>query len=104
MNQKEFNIISKELKQKATKIMEGKRPEYTNENEDVLNNFKSTGDKLDISEMKVWATFFEKQTQSIFAHIKNANLKESEPIKSRFADVINYCYLGYALFKERDKK
>ena len=103
MTQKEFNIISKELKQRATKIMEGKRPEYTNEDDDILNNFKSTGERLDVSEMKVWATFFEKQIQSIYAHLKNANLKKSEPIKSRFADVINYCYLGYALFVERDK-
>ena len=46
---------------------------------------------------------FEKQIQSIYAHLKNANLKKSEPIKSRFADIINYCYLGYALFVERDK-
>ena len=42
MTQKEFNIISKELKQRATKIMEGKRPEYTNESLDVLRNFKIT--------------------------------------------------------------
>ena len=104
MTQNEFDQLVIELNEYSFNIMKKKRPEYTNENEDVLNNFKSTGDKLDISEMKVWATFFEKQTQSIFAHIKNANLKESEPIKSRFADVINYCYLGYALFKERDKK
>ena len=53
--------------------------------------------------MKVWATFFDKQIQSVFAHVKNANLQESEPIHSRFADIINYCYLGYALFVERDK-
>lgn len=104
MNQKEFNIISKELKQKATKIMEGKRPEYTNENEDVLNNFKTTANRLDVSELRVWGVFFDKQVQSVLAHLKNANLKKSEPIESRFADIINYCYLGLALFKERDGK
>ncbi len=49
MTQKEFNIISKELKQRATKIMEGKRPEYTNESLDVLRNFKSTAEKLNLS-------------------------------------------------------
>ena len=41
---------------------------------------------------------------SVYAHLKNANLKKSEPIHSRFSDIINYCYLGYALFVERDGK
>ena len=34
----------------------------------------------------------------------NASLKKSEPIDSRFCDVMNYCLLGYALFVERDGK
>ena len=102
MTQKEFNKVVKQLNEYSFDIMANKRPEYTNENEDVLNNFKSTADRLDTSELKVWATFFEKQVHSVYAHLKNANLKKSEPIHSRFADIINYCYLGYALFKERD--
>tara|TARA_B100000519_G_C13952051_1_gene301170 strand:+ start:204 stop:527 length:324 start_codon:yes stop_codon:yes gene_type:complete len=104
MTQKEFNIISKELKQRATKIMEGKRPEYTNESLDVLRNFKSTAEKLNLSPLKVWSVFFDKQIQSIITHTNNASLKKSEPIDSRFCDVINYCLLGYALFVERDGK
>jgi hypothetical protein len=84
--------------------MANKRPEYTNEDADVLNNFKSTAERLGISELKCFGVFFDKQLQSIFSHINNANLKKSEPIHSRFADIINYCYLGYALFVERDGK
>ena len=103
MTQQEFDKLVKDLNNYSFDIMKNKRPEYTNEDDDILNNFKSTGERLDVSEMKVWATFFEKQIQRIYAHLKNANLKKSEPIKSRFADVINYCYLGYALFVERDK-
>ena len=30
------------------------------------------------------------------------NLKKAETIESRFADIINYCHLGLALFKERE--
>ena len=52
MTQKEFNIITKELKQRATNIMEGKRPEYTNESLDVLRNFKSTAEKLKLSPLE----------------------------------------------------
>ena len=104
MTQKQFDKLVDDLNDYSLEIMKNKRPEYTNQDLDVLNNFKSTGKRLDVSELKVWATFFEKQTQSVYAHIKNANLKKSEPIKSRFADIINYCYLGYALFNERDNK
>ena len=63
MTQKEFNIISKELKQKANKIMYSKGPEYTNESLDVLRNFKSTAEKLNLSPLKVWSVFFDKQIQ-----------------------------------------
>jgi len=102
MTQKQFDKLLRTLNNYAEEIRLAKRPEYTNENEDVLTNFKTTADRLNVSEMKVWATFFDKQIQSVFAHVKNANLQESEPIHSRFADIINYCYLGYALFRERN--
>ena len=88
MTQKEFDKIVKQLNDYSFDIMQNKRP----------------AGALQISELRVWAVFFEKHLQSILAHMKNANLKKSEPIHSRFADVINYCYLGYALFVERDGK
>lgn len=104
MTQKEFDKLVKQLNDYCFEIMQNKRPEYTNEDNDVLHNFKSTARRLDISELRVWGVFFEKHLQSIMSHMKNANLKKSEPIHSRFADIINYCYLGYALFVERDGK
>ena len=104
MTQTEFDKLVKQLNDYSFDIMVNKRPEYTNEDMDVLANFKNTADRLNISEMKIWATFMDKHFSSILSHINNANLKKSEPIHSRFADVINYCYLGYALFVERDGK
>tara|TARA_Y100001937_G_C7022272_1_gene286036 strand:+ start:420 stop:746 length:327 start_codon:yes stop_codon:yes gene_type:complete len=104
MTQKEFDKIKTNLSHLSHEIMEGKRPEYTNESLDVLQNFKNTANKLNISPLKVWSVFFDKQLQSIFTHTCNASLKKSETIESRFCDVINYCYLGYALFLERDNE
>jgi|TARA_R100000329_G_scaffold101521_1_gene83701 hypothetical protein len=104
MTEKEFDKLRIQLNEYSFEIMRKKRPEYTNKNKDVLHNFKNTAKKLNISPLKVWAIFFDKQLQSIFTHVDNENLEKSEPIKSRFADVINYCYLGYALFEERKKK
>ena len=101
MTKQEFNKLNKALTFKASEIMKGKGPEYTDSSEDVLDNFISTGKRLGISPLKVWGVFMDKQCNSIFAHINNCALKESEPIDSRFADIINYCHLGMALFRER---
>jgi len=103
MTKQEFNQLSKALTYKAAEIMKGKGPEYTDSSEDVLDNFKSTGERLNLSALKVWGIFMDKQCSSVFAHVNNCGLKESEPIDSRFADIINYCHLGMALFKERNK-
>ena len=102
MTQNEFDKLTKELDTLSKDIMKDKRPEYTNENEDILYNFKSTADRLNISALKCWSIFYDKQLQSIFSHVNNANLKKSESIESRFADVINYSYLGLSLFRERN--
>ena len=82
--------------------MKSKGPEYTQQDKDVLANFKNTGDRLDISPIKVWGSFFDKQISSVYAHANDANLKKAESIESRFADIINYCHLGLAIFKERE--
>ena len=103
MTKKEFDKLSKALTFKADEIMKGKGPEYTDSSDDILDNFKSTGERLNISALKVWGIFMDKQCSSVFAHVNNCSLKESEPIDSRFADIINYCHLGMALFKERKK-
>ena len=103
MTQKEFNGLSKALDLMAKNVMKSKGPEYTQEDKDVLANFKNTAERLNTTELKVWGTFFDKQISNVYAHLNNANLKKAETIESRFADIINYCHLGLALFKERSK-
>ena len=102
MTQKEFKLLSKALDLIAKDTMKSKGPEYTQENKDILANFKNTADRLNTVPLKVWGAFFDKQISSVYAHLNNANLKKAETIESRFADIINYCHLGLALFKERE--
>ena len=99
----EFNKLANELDKLAKDIMNKKGPEYTQQDLDILANFKNTGDRLNTSPLKIWGAFFDKQITSVYAHLNNANLKKAESIESRFADIINYCHLGLALFKERKK-
>ena len=76
MTKKEFDKLSKALNYMATSTMESKGPEYTQENKDVLANFKNTGDRLNMSPIKIWGAYFDKQVSSIYAHANNANLKK----------------------------
>ena len=103
MTQREFTKLSKALDYMAKDTMKSKGPEYTQEDKDILANFKNTASRLNTTELKVWGAFFDKQISSIYAHLNNANLKKAETIESRFAEIINYCHLGLALFKERSK-
>ena len=101
MTQREFTKLSKALDYMAKDTMKSKGPEYTQEDKDILANFKNTASRLNTTELNVWGAFFDKKISSIYAHLNNANLKKAETIESRFADIINYCHLGLALFKER---
>ena len=96
-----FNTIVGTLDAHAIETMEKKGPEYQTGNEDVLNNFKSTADKLGVDPLVIWYAYFDKQCCSIAAHVKDDKLQQAEPMISRFGDVVNYAKLGYALFHER---
>ena len=100
MKQSQYKSIRKELFEMSESIMNKKQPEYTNNNVDILNNFKTTADALKITPIEVWAVFFHKHTQSIMTHAQNNKTKMSEPIESRYADLINYLTLGLAIIKD----
>ena len=102
MNSEKFNILISELDTLAKTTMNHKGPEYTNGSKDILHNFKATAVKAGVDPLTVWYIFFDKQCSSIAAHVKTSGLTKAEPIESRFADIINYAKLGYALFKERE--
>jgi len=81
MTQKEFNLLSKALDFMAKDTMKSKGPEYTQENRDVLANFKNTAERLNTVPLKVWGAYFDKQVSSIYAHLNNANLKKQKLLK-----------------------
>ena len=102
MTQEQFNEVYDTLYNHAMSIREAKQPEYTLESADVLNNFKESARRAGVTPLQVWSIFFDKQLSSIQAHIKNPDLKQAEPLSSRFADLYNYLLLGYCLFQEKN--
>ena len=101
MNKKEFQQIKKSLDAYSKAIMEAKQPEYTNNDDDVLRNFKNVAENLGLESQEVWAVYFYKHIQAILSHAHNPEMIEAEPIQSRYADAINYLYLGYGLYIEK---
>ena len=76
MTQKEFNRLSKALDIMSKEIMKNKGPEYTQQDLDVLANFKNTAERLNTTPLKIWGAFFDKQISSVYAHLNNVNLKK----------------------------
>jgi len=104
MNQKEFQETRNYILEKAQDIMDAKQPEYTNKSIDVLKNFKSTAKSIGIQPMEVWAVFFNKHIQAILSHSGDPNMHQAEPIDSRYADALNYLFLGFAMLVDDANK
>ncbi len=100
MTKNKYKRLRSDLLKLSESIMNEKQPEYTNNNADILNNFKTTAEALKITPIEVWAVFFHKHTQSIMTHAQNSKTKMSEPIESRYADLINYITLGLAILQD----
>jgi len=82
----------------AIRFLKGK--DYTDGN-DRLSNFKQAAQRLQITPNLVWAVYFGKHIDAIFSHVRNGQV-ESEPIKDRIADAINYLLLYWAICVEAE--
>jgi hypothetical protein len=102
MEKKELNSVKKYLLEKADEIMNKKQPEYTNQDLDVLNNFKTSAKLIGITPSEIWAAHFTKHVQSILSHAHNPGMQQAEPIETRYADALNYLFLGFSLIVEKE--
>lgn len=101
MTQIEFNQSTDELTRHADAIIDAKRCDYTEQNVDVLHNFKASAVAAGIAPLQAWLVHWHKQSSAVSRFIKNPSIPPSEPMLSRFADLRNYLQLGYALMVER---
>lgn len=97
MTAEDFNKLVKQLEAVADGIVAAKRPDYTQESDDVLQNFKDAAALAGITPLQAWMVHFQKQFSAIARYVKNPACKPSETIESRFADLRNYLHLGYGL-------
>lgn len=102
MTVSEFSkFISEEILSECYKIMESKGISYSGL-EDKLGNFKRISKLTNVNPEKVLFVYLMKHIDAISSYIRE-EYKDSEHIKGRILDVINYMFLLSALLKEQNK-
>ena len=100
MKQAEYNLITQDLLNTAQGIADAKRPAYTVGSSDVLANFKRVAGHSGMSVGQCNLVYLLKHLDSIRAFVLNEDLPQDEPIKTRYADLINYVLLNYCIMVE----
>lgn len=101
MTLSDFNKLQEKILKECQEIMDQKGLAYSGK-DDKLGNFKR-GASLSGSTMeKVWFVYFTKHFDSLASFIRNEYL-DSEPIKGRIKDMINYLLLLCGILKEQGR-
>ena len=96
-----YKLIDKEILPTCLAIMKSKGEAYSGL-EDKLGNFKRCAKLADVPIEKAWFVYFVKHFDALTAYLRG-EYKDSEPIKGRIQDLINYLFLLTAILKEQGK-
>ena len=100
-SQELYDFIEKDLLVECFRIMQTKGEAYSGV-EDKLGNFKRVGKFLNLTPEQVWAVYFHKHLDALSAFLRG-EYKDSESIKGRIQDLINYLFLLSGILKEQEK-
>ena len=101
MTLQEFDRVMDEMFLACNEVMKSKGLAYSGK-EDKLGNFKRCAKLSGTDIDKVWFTYFIKHFDSLCSYIRG-EYSDSEPIKGRIIDMINYLYLYAGILKEQGK-
>jgi len=95
-----FNLLND-----CIKILDVKGNDYTvgAGDKDRLFNFRSAAQQIGGSMLQVWYVYFYKHLTSVQRYVKDGKV-ESEPIRERIKDLINYLYLLTLIIDELEGK
>ena len=100
MDLKTYLKAMEALEAERVGIQKAKRPAYTAGREDVLHNFKSVAQRVGITPGQVLAVYLLKHVDAVVAALAHPHLPQAEPVVGRFADLMNYAGLGFALLED----
>jgi hypothetical protein len=98
----EFNELRDSLIASSEEVAKAKQVDYARDF-DALDNFKSIAHIVGLEPQQVWAVYFYKHISAVMAWAREGKV-ESESLRERFVDIINYAVLGYALSVDGDSK
>jgi len=94
-DQAAYVAFHKALRDEADEIMFAKMADYARP-DDQLSNFKEGAELMGLTPLRVWSVYFWKHICSVMRYVRDGRV-ESEDIRDRFIDIINYGHLGAAL-------
>lgn len=103
MTRSTFIELKEQLLDEADSLMNSKNQDYTKGNQDYLANFKE-GVTFDVNPLQTCGLFMKKHMDAIYNYIRTGGQSESEPIRERIKDGINYLILLNALIEEHEEK
>lgn len=88
MTQTEFHRFCIDVMDDAFRTMTSKAKDYAQE-QDAFLNFHTRAEQLGLTREQVWAVFANKHWDALMAYVREGKV-ESEALRSRVTDVINY--------------
>lgn len=101
MDRGEFLILIKALNTEAAELFEKKGADYAG-SVDIVRNFKSHGERLELPAEMIWAVYASKHWDAVMSYCREGQV-ESEPIQGRVLDLIVYLYLLMALIVDKER-
>jgi len=97
----DFIEWAEEIQSRENKIMLLKGEEYTVSDKDKFKNFKSIGERTNVSALKVAMIYFLKHVDSIRNYEQYGTESSDEPIIGRIMDARNYLLLMGGMIYEQ---
>lgn len=97
--------IAEEIFAECIETLRRKGADYSGD-EDSLKNFKRAAENLGLTSFQVWAVYYSKHVDSILNSIKRNPKRpqvESESLRGRIVDVINYSLILQALLIDLER-
>lgn len=102
MKIKDYRHLRDELIKDAFDVSNVKGADYTQKSDDILKNFKSVAKDMGLTPYQTLGVYMKKHQDAISSFIKHDGQLESEPIKGRIIDNINYLCLLWGLICEEE--
>jgi hypothetical protein len=96
----DYDKFRKDVIAETFTVSDSKGEDYRRGDDDALYNFKSLAERLDMNPLDILMIYKIKHQDAINNFVKSRGQSESEPIRNRVIDDINYNLLLLALIDD----